>query len=1105
MRVVLAKQKKRGQPPQKRAVNLRFDLKAFNPLRPIWRWAQSKFVRQPSWHAFIGWQGYYAAYLGTDAPSALIHHSGPYVSSPDRQTELLDAMLAGHGATVVSAPPGCGKSRFALELARRIEREHPRWQAVFVRHDEQLVREELHRLMESKRVVFILDDAHECPELLELLAAACGQTFAAASLHLVCLTRSIGRAQVIRAVNSAFPPGVILAIDLARPSTDLVRTLIDQLLPQSSPHHRDTIARLARQSYFGAVLACSVLSREAKLPQTFQRHDLRDRISRESLRGTADGVCPIEAALRILAVYAALAPVPKTRADVRERAAEWSGLPPTTVDAVIDRSLKAALLQEDGRGLMRPMPDLLGDLILEQACLDASGNPTPFGTQLLEQLLEAEPAATVRNCAGIGQLFGTVQEVDLISKLVLERAQDIPVGSPWDALALLQRAQPLATVRPATVIELTRVMEARGIMRRSPPATELFSINSIEMSACALLMSAGEVDATIVPVVLNFGRDLYAATREDARSQEHLVAELKAYCRFEPGRSFAHAQAVADTLRGWVSEPDVEAAALAAALSAQFLTLEVESPRNAEHAPTSLRSPLIPVPEVWSVRDVAVDTLTRGMAHGDATVQCAVVGSLQHYADCREMPDQGSDRWLPQLTRETEQLSAAVSKLARETSRLPVSAAAELRGWQWWTRQQGTLQRAGAAILRAIPDTDAYRLWKLLYAPWLPVQTTLPEPAPARPEDRLRHVQGFSAAPEEERADQARKLFEWLDPRHPDIGAWRTLWLAVLEQSPGTPLDAHTGVVIGEFARRHAEAAWSFVNQADAEGPLFAVLPFLLTELGKLDRARRSSEARGVPPGTRLEEAWLRALSFTSDFDEPERTILARGLESADSDTVHHAADALLAATGNDRATPFLKVFRVIAHRPADSELWELAIDRFVSWAEDVLPPRSSAPADGMPRVADELIQLLRAHGSHLRWGFQRHTRQLAKALAIAAVLCPRRVQEWMQRHWGQPAATGGTWSDASPLSASRLVEMMRLLVDSPAAAQWIEAFIEWMKHDPRLAGMGALGLAELCPLDDGRVSQLGQTIGAHSTDASRKAFEEFVSQRKKRERPSSG
>lgn len=78
----------------------------------------------------------------------------------------------------------------------------------------------------------------------------------------------------------------------------------------------------------------------------------------------------------------------------------------------------------------------------------------------------------------------------------------------------------------------------------------------------------------------------------------------------------------------------------------------------------------------------------------------------------------------------------------------------------------------------------------------------------------------------------------------------------------------------------------------------------------------------------------------------------------------------------------------------------------------------------------------------------------------------------------------------------------MRLLVDSPAAAPWIAAFMDWMKHDPQLAGIGALGLAELCSLDDTRVGQLGQAIDAQPTDASRKAFDDFVNQRKRRERP---
>jgi hypothetical protein len=110
-----------------------------------------------------------------------------------------------------------------------------------------------------------------------------------------------------------------------------------------------------------------------------------------------------------------------------------------------------------------------------------------------------------------------------------------------------------------------------------------------------------------------------------------------------------------------------------------------------------------------------------------------------------------------------------------------------------------------------------------------------------------------------------------------------------------------------------------------------------------------------------------------------------------------------------------------------------------------------------------------------------------------------------MQREWGQAGAQEGKWSDESPLSIERLPDIMRLLADSPAAAQWIETFLDWMKRDTRLGGVAALGLAELCSLDDTRVNGLAQAIRAHPTDASQKALGEFISHRRKRERPTPG
>src|SRR6185437_10309216 len=135
---------------QKRMLDRRFGPKNFNVLRPIWRWTQAKFARQSPWRAFVGWQAYYAVYLRTDSTRALIHHTAPYVGTATQQNELIDGMVAGRGPAIVWAPPGCGKSRFALELARRIERAPHRYQVLFVRHDESVVREELPQLARLK-------------------------------------------------------------------------------------------------------------------------------------------------------------------------------------------------------------------------------------------------------------------------------------------------------------------------------------------------------------------------------------------------------------------------------------------------------------------------------------------------------------------------------------------------------------------------------------------------------------------------------------------------------------------------------------------------------------------------------------------------------------------------------------------------------------------------------------------------------------------------------------------------------------------------------------------------------------------------------------------
>ena len=170
------------------------------------------------------------------------------------------------------------------------------------------------------------------------------------------------------------------------------------------------------------------------------------------------------------------------------------------------------------------------------------------------------------------------------------------------------------------------------------------------------------------------------------------------------------------------------------------------------------------------------------------------------------------------------------------------------------------------------------------------------------------------------------------------------------------------------------------------------------------------------------------------DLNEGESTILARGLGSPEAATVYRTAGALLSATEIDRVGAFRRVFATVTRHPTDEELWALVIEHFVSWTEGLLV-RSDAtltPTESMSGVGDALIALFQSHGGQIRWGYQRHTRQLPAVFAILAIVQPKRLEQWMRMTFGQPGGSTGQWEDACPLSNRRLRDSMSQLRGLP-------------------------------------------------------------------------
>lgn len=1009
----------------------------------------------------MGWQTYYQAFLEDRSGPALISHSGPLVGDELRQVEIVAAISSGRKLFAVSGSPGCGKSRFALELARRIGRDQRTWEVLFVRHDELSVRAELQGLTKLERLILIVDDAHDCPQLVQLLAGVSSASDPKTPIHLVCLGRPDCGAAITAALATHFPVGTQVDVDLGRPSVKLVRELIDKLIPQVSPHHRDTMRRLVGDSFFATVLLCTGVSQQKKLPQTLSPKHLRDYVLYQPITRVVGDLCVPEKALRGLAVYAACSPVRPGDIAIRESAASLSGLSPSDVEVLEQRIVSAGLFRKDERGLLRSAPDLLGDLILEETCLDEQGKPTAFGQTFARELFEHDPGAVIRNCAGIQRLFATPTEADLVGPWVLDQAAKMRPESPAVTLGLLEGTRDLAQRKPGVIVGLFQLLEEHGTVRRDPPLEELDHRDNVEVHARNLLLYASANYVGGVRLAMEYSRDLFMAARAHPASCAAMRDALASYCRFSIDSPVAHAEAVLEVLHDWAAHPQGECAELAASLLKGYLQLEIHGFQWEEGARIALVAPFALTSDIARIRDRAIALLVRCAHRQEPGVQYEAAQALQDWLrGYGKLNTELREGWVRQLERESQALAAGFSKLGSTTPHLPVRAAIEHRGWHLWSNAAEVfVQRVGGQLLRSLPAGKPYALWKALHDETLPVATVAPDEESSG-KDRPGHSLARTNPGAEQVTRLAKALFDELDPCYAGAAAWLDLYASVLSSLPQHSLQPQAQLYLAEFVVRHPDEAWSLVTETLAEGPVRRILPGLLAQLRRHDSARWEAMVRQAQPETHLFDATLRALWVSSDLSPVERAMVARGLDLEDAAAVHQSAQTLLNVPPAAIAPGLRAVLGVLRTLPTDERLWALAIDGFARWGEPVMSaPPDEEPSAELRAIAGELLMLLRTSGSALNWSQGPHTRALAATLAVIAVAVPHTLKAWLREVWYRPDDSN---REDSPLSTSWLSELTRLIAGSPAKSYWQKQFLEWTSDETGLSVVGARGLAEL-------------------------------------------
>ncbi|HEY6923504.1 MAG TPA: hypothetical protein VI653_08555, partial [Steroidobacteraceae bacterium] len=705
-------------------------------------------------------------------------------------------------------------------------------------------------------------------------------------------------------------------------------------------------------------------------------------------------------------------------------------------------------------------------------------------------LFDAYHEPITRNCGDISRLFSTSTRVDLLSELVLARADDLGSGTTAEALQLLDSCASLATRRPATVVRLIEILTDKGILRTDPAPRELDRADNLEVRAQSLLTAASECDPTVVAGAMEYSRRLVTCARKDAGRYHSLRENLTAPCEFGVARPLAHARAVLDVLSGWAESPD--AAELAASLVQGFLQLQMRAHRWENNTLTTVLVSLAPTDEISKLRDRAMEILVRCSRQAAPAVQFAAADSLRQWAHgYRDLTDGLRERWAPQLSRELDALAESFSKLGSTTTHLPVRAAVEHQGWRWWIEDVNLLAQSGARrILDALPEAKPYALWKALHDAALPLFPVARDET-LGPRERRERLLG-AIEPTVERATQlARNLFDQLDTACSDSSAWSALFTAALSALPRRPLQPQAHLYVAEFVKRHPDQAWTFVTEETAKGPLAVILPALLVALRRQDAPHWQEAIQKSVPGTLLFEVELRALCAAGELDTAEQTMVSKALQMEEAGIVHLSAQALLNAAPAALAPGLAAVFAVLPTRPGDERLWELALDAFARWGSHLLcAPEGEEASPQMRALSGELLKLLRAHGNSLSWRQGPHTQRLATAVAIFAVAVPHTLKSWMRELWSPMI---DDIDSELPLSMSRLTEVIQLVARSPTATFWQKQFVEWMTDEPELAMAGARGLAAMCALTHPCVEPLLIRIAQQPETTALDALSEFV------------
>jgi hypothetical protein len=562
-------------------------------------------------------------------------------------------------------------------------------------------------------VVIIADDAHRFGFLdnLVILVRNLAQT---QKIKLVLSARPSGSSQIDAALAARFEPSQIRRFaQLERVRHQSVIELAQESLGPAHVQYAPALAAVSADTPLVTVVGGRLIARGDIPPALLAneeefRHVVFDRFAAEYERLLPAGPVDWRQLLNLIAAVGPL--VPNTDA-FKNPAADILRLRPDEILQAIDRLEQHGLLLRGGR-IVRIVPDLLSDFLLEGACLTNAGETTEFADLVFRSFQPTYVSNILRN---LGELDWRITQRDEARVTSLLDQIWTEITTSFEAADAGGRVQIFESLKEAALFQPARVM---GLIRRAleTEAAQVELLSDWKITQDSVLREIPPLLRAIALHLEHFEEAveiLWKLAQRDARAPnqypEHARRVLEDMARYERYKPVIFNDRMADfTTRLSRQEGAFDAAFTPLDIADKLLAKEGQFTES-EGFTISFGGFELPYPLIRAVREKAIALIEYCLNSEDAKTALRAVKSLSHILS----------GFLPAVVRTASPAELAWQDAERETalqiieSRLrrptPIPIVRQLRfvlrQAQPRTRENAIRQRIDA-VLASVPASD---------------------------------------------------------------------------------------------------------------------------------------------------------------------------------------------------------------------------------------------------------------------------------------------------------------------------------------------------------------------------------------------------------------